>query len=88
MTATLIMEVLCVAGVLFMIRFLVALFKEGKPKSPSHVVYVPSRPTQSRYGVLHLASESGAGSERSETGYSTRFPVIVGGTNPPVRRVG
>jgi hypothetical protein len=86
MTATVIMEVLCVAGVLFMIRFFVALFREGRPKSPSCVVYLSSWPTEQ--GVLHLASEPGARSARSDTGHPTRFQVIVGGTNPPVRRVG
>jgi len=80
------MEAICVAGVLFMIQFLVALFREGKPKSPRHVVYLSSRPTEQ--GVLHLASEPGARSARSETGHPTRFQVIVGGTNPPARRVG
>ncbi len=88
MTATLIMEVLCVAGVLFMIRFLVALFREGKTKSPCRVVYLSSWPTPSENGVLHLASEPGARSERRATPHQTRFQVIVGGTNPPVRRVG
>ena len=85
MTATVIMEVLCVAGVLFMIRFLVALFREGGPKSPSRVVYLSSWPTASGNGVLHLASDARARSEWSDP---TRFQVIVGGTNPPVRRVG
>jgi len=88
MTGTLIMEVLCVAGVLFMIRFLVALFREDKPKSPSRVVYLSSWPTQSDPGELHLAGGPGARSERSDTRRPTRFHVIVGGANPPVRRIG
>jgi len=88
MTATLMFEVLCVAGVLFMIRFLVALFREDKPKSPSRVAYLSTWPTQSEHGELHLAGGPGARSERSDTRRPTRFQVIVGGTNPPVRRVG
>ena len=88
MTGTVIMEVLSVAGVLFMIRFLVALFREGKPESPCRVVYLLSRPTQAENGGLHLANELGARSEWSDTRHPTRFPVIVGGANPPVRRVG
>ena len=85
MTATVIMEVLCVAGVLFMIRFFVALFREGRPKSPSRVVCLSSLPTPSGNGVLQLASDARARSEWSDP---TRFQAIVGGTNPPVRRVG
>ena len=88
MTGTLIMEVLCVAGVLFMIRFLVALFREDKPKSPRRVVYRLTLPAHSENGVLHLAGGPGARSERSDTRRPTRFQVIVGGTNPPVRRIG
>ena len=88
MTATVMMEVLCVAGVLFMIRFLVALFMEGKAKSPRRVVYLSSWPAQSENGVLRLGSEPGARSERRDTPHETGFQVIVGGTNPPVRRVG
>ena len=88
MTGTLIMEVLCVAGVLFMIRFLVALFREDKPKSPSRVVYLSTWPSHGENGVLHLAGEPGARSERSDTRHPTGFQVIVGGTKPSVRRVG
>jgi len=88
MTGTLIMEVLCVAGVLFMIRFLVALFREDKPKLPSRVVYLSAWPSQGEHGVLHPAGEPGARSERSGTRHPTRLQVIVGGTKPPVRRVG
>jgi len=88
MIGTLIMEALCVAGVLFMVRFLVALFKEDKPKSLSRVVYLSSWPTQSEHGELHLAGGPGARSERSDTRRPNRFQVIVGGANPPVRRVG
>ena len=88
MTGTVIMEVLCVAGVLFMLRFLVALFKDGKAKSPNHIVYVSSRPRQSEHGVLYLASEPGARFARSDTRHPAGFQVIVGRNNPPVRRVG
>jgi len=88
MTATLIMEALCVAGVLFMLRFLVALFTDGKPKSPSHVVYLSSWPTQSGNRALGLERKPGAQSERSGTRHATGFQVIVGGTKLRARRVG
>ncbi len=88
MTGTVIMEVLCVAGVLFMIRFLVALFREGKPKSPSRVVYLSWPPPQSENGVFHVASKPGARFARSDSRHPTGFQVIVGGTKPPARRVG
>ncbi len=86
MTGTVIMEVLCAAGVLFMIRFFVALLQEGKPKSPSHVGHLSTRQSGNR--VLRLASESGKRSARSDTPRQTGFQLIVGGTKPPVRRVG
>ncbi len=88
MAAIVIMEAICVAAVMFMICFLAVLFRESKPKSSCHVVYLSSRPTPSENGVLHLAGEPGARSERRATPHQTRFQVIVGGTNPPVRRVG
>jgi hypothetical protein len=84
MTATLIMDVICIAGVLFMLRFLVALFRDGTAKSPRRVVYLSSWPTPSENGVLRLVSEPGTRFERSDT----RLQVIAGGTAPPVRRAG
>lgn len=88
MTGTVIMEVLCVAGVLFMIRFLVALFRDGKAKSPSGVVYLSLPSPQSENGVFYVASKPGARSGRSDTRHQPGFQVIVGGTKPPARRVG
>jgi len=86
MTATLIMEVLCVAGVLFMLRFLVALSRDGKAKSPCRVVYLLSPRTQTDNRAFGLIPE--AGSERSDTHRRSRFEVIAGGTAPPARRAG
>jgi len=88
MTATLTMELVCVAGVLFMIRFLVALFTDGKRNSRHHVVYRPSWPSRRDNGLLHLTSESGTMSAGSDTRSQTGFQVITGGTNRPARRVG
>jgi len=88
MTATLIMEVLCVAGVLFMIRFLVALFRESKPVSPCCVVHLSSQPTQTEHDALGPITEAGTRSGRSYTHHQSRFKVIAGGGKSPVRRVG
>ena len=66
MTGTLIMEVLCVAGVLFMIRFLVALFREDKPKSPSRVVYLSAWPTAGRNTACFTRAGERAGAVRAE----------------------
>lgn len=86
MTATLMFEVICVAGVLFMVRFLAALFREGKPKSPSRGVYLYSRRTQTENDAFGLIPEAGSG--RSGTHRRSRFEVIAGGAKPPARRVG
>ena len=86
MTATLIMAVLCVAGVLFMIRFLVALCRESKRKSPCRIVHLSSRRTQTENDAFSLIP--GAGSGRSDTHCRSRLKVIPGGTAPPARRVG
>ena len=86
MAANLMMAVVCVAGVLFMLRFLVALFRDGKPKSPRRVVYQSSRPTLTDSGGFGLIPEVGSG--RSDTHSRSRFEVIAGGSAPPTRRVG
>ena len=39
LAVTLIFELFCVAGMVFMIRFLIALFKDGRAKSQCHVVF-------------------------------------------------
>jgi hypothetical protein len=86
MTATLIMGVICVAGVLFMIRFLMALFTQSTPKLPCRVVYLSSRPTQTESGGFGLIPKAGFG--RSDMHGRSRFEVIAGGTEPAARRVG
>jgi hypothetical protein len=86
MTATLVFEVMCVAGVLFMIRFLVALFRESRRKSSCRIVYLSSRRTQTRNDAFSLIPTAGSG--RSANLRRSRFEVIAGGTKPPARRVG
>ena len=86
MTATLILEAICVAGVLFMIRFLVALFRESRPASPCRVVYLSSLPAQTENDALGLITQAGSGG--SDTHHQSRFEVITGGTKPSVRRAG
>ena len=85
MTATLIMEIICVAGVLFLLRFLIALFADGKRKSRHHVVYRPSW-TPPRESVLLYREESEA--REPNLAQRTGFQVIEGGSSPPVRKIG
>lgn len=86
MTATLIMAVPCVAGVLFMIRFLVALSRESRRNFSCRIVYLSSRCTQTENDAFSLIPAAGYG--RSANFRRSRFEVIAGGTKPPVRRVG
>jgi len=84
MTATLIMEIVCVAGVLFMVRFLIALFAEGKDKSRYHVVYRPSWSPRHVLFYRETEPEAAGANPRQRTG----FQVIEGGSNLPARKIG
>ena len=86
MTANLMMAAVCVAGVLFMLRFLVALSRESRPKSPGLVVFLPPRSAQTEDNTLGLIPEAEFG--RSEARHQSRFEVIAGGSARPARRVG
>jgi len=86
MTATLIMEIVCVAGVLFMLRFLIALFADGKRKCGHHVVSRISWAPQRREGVLLYRAESEA--PGTQPRQRAGFRVIEGGSNPPARKIG
>lgn len=77
MAATLIFELLCVASAVFMICFLIALFRDGKRKTRCQVVHITS-PHPETDGAIRASS---AGSRR-------RFKVIAGGLDRISRKVG
>lgn len=88
MVAIAIMEGICVAAVVFMICFLAVLFRESKPKSSCHVVYLSSRHTPSEHDALGLITEAETRSASSDTRHRSRFEVLAGGAELPTRRVG
>jgi len=83
MTATWVMEAFCVAGVLFMVRFLVALVREARVKTPCCVVYLSSQHAPSQDDALNPVTEMGIRSERDDSYRRVRFEVIAGGAEPP-----
>jgi hypothetical protein len=88
MTATWMMEALCVAGVVFMVRFLVALFREARAKTPCCVVHLSSQYAPSEDNAPGPVTEMGVRSGRNDRHQRLRFEVITGGTEPAVRRAG
>lgn len=87
MTATLMMmAAVCFAGILFMLRFLVALSRESKPKNPGRVVFLPSRNTPTENEAFGLIPGAQFG-RRGPRGKS-RLQVIADGHARPARRVG
>ena len=87
MTATLMMmAAICVAGVLFMLRFLVALSRESKPKSSGRVVFLASRNTPTENEAFGLIP--GAQFGRSGPRGQSRLQVVADGHARPARRVG
>jgi hypothetical protein len=87
MAAALIFELLCVAGVVFMIRFLIALSGDGRTKSQGHVACLTSWRTETDGDSVRLASAAGAAS-RSDANSRLWFKVIAGRGERPFRRVG
>lgn len=85
MVAILILELLCAAGVAFMIRFLIALHKDARVSSDGCVVRL------TRYlRVNHEPSTSTfarAAAEPRDVNFP-RYQVIPGGRERPLRRVG
>ena len=88
MTATWMMEALCVAGVLFMVRFLVALFREARAKTPCCVVHLSSQCAPSQDDALGPVTEMGVRSGRDDRRRRFQFEVIASGAEPPLRRAG
>ena len=88
MTATWMMEALCFAGVLCMVRFLAALCREARAKKPYCVVYLSSQIAPSQEDALGPVTEMGVRSGRDDSHRRFRFEFIAGGAEPPVRRAG
>jgi hypothetical protein len=86
MAATLILEVLCALGVLFMIRFLVALHEQSKSKSSCHLVHLSSH-TQTENDVPSLVTTAEVWSPSNDRQPRSGFKVISGGAKQPIRRV-
>ena len=86
MTVPLIMAAVCVAGVMFMLRFLVALFAGSKPKSTGRVVFLPSRSARTEndaFGLIPEAEFGGSGPHDQ-----SRFQVIADGNARSTRKLG
>ena len=84
---TVIFTLLCVAGVVFMIRFLIALSMDGRAKSRCRVVYWTSGHTETEGDASRLAVRAGTA---LKSGANSRpgFEVIAGRGGRPFRRVG
>jgi len=82
---TVIFTLLCVAGVVFMIRFLIALSRDGRTKSRRNVVYLTSwRPeTEGEFSRFAIGT-----AVRSDANSRLGLTVIVGRGERPFRRVG
>jgi hypothetical protein len=78
MVVTFIFELLCLTSLVFMICFLIALFRDGRTKSRCHVVHLKSRYTGSE----------GAAFMRSNPDSRDRFKLIAGGRDRLSRKVG
>ena len=85
---TVIVTLLCVAGVVFMIRFLIALFKDGGTKSRCHVVYLTSRHQEMEDSSCRLAAAEGVAFESGDVGSRPGLKVIAGRGERRFRRVG
>ena len=87
MAVALIFEVLCVAGVVFMISFLIALSRDKRTESRPRVVYFMSRHTETEEHSSRSATAAGT-ALRSDANSRLGFKVIAGRGERPLRRVG
>ena len=74
MAAAMTFELLCVASVVFMICFLIALLRDGKKTSRRHVLHLISPHPESEAAVLRTSNADSR----------LRLKVIVGGLRPPL----
>ena len=88
MAVTVIFTLLCVAGVAFMIHFLIALSRDGGPKSPGQVLCLTSRHQETDDKPSRLATAGGIAFERGDVGARPEFTVIAGRGERGFRRVG
>jgi hypothetical protein len=87
MAAIVIFELLCVAGIAFMIRFLIAL-SEGRAKSRCRIVcsttpHMQTEEDSSRFSIVGVAAF-----RKSDANSRPRFKVIAAGPKRPFCRVG
>ena len=87
MAATLIFGLLCVAGVIFMIGFLVALSGDGRANSPCRVIYLTPGHMEAQSDPSRFATAAGT-AVTSDTNSRLRFKVIAGKGERSFRRVG
>ena len=87
MAVTLIFGLLCVAGAIFMIRFLIALSRDGRANSPCRVVYLTPGHMEAESDSSRCATVART-ALRSDTNSRRRFKVIAGRDEWPFRRVG
>lgn len=87
MTATLIFGLLCVGGLVFLIKFLTALLREGKRRSRSQIIYLTLPDRGIRHNSSRLATMAG-GTFRRHRDDRPQFKTITGGRVPTSRRAG
>ena len=87
MAVTMIFGLLCIAGMAFMICFLVALSRDGRSEPRCRVIYMGLRPSDTEENFPRLASPAGT-ALRSDANSRLGLKVIAGRAERPFRRVG
>ena len=88
MVATLVLELFCFIGIVFMIRFLIALFREGRTTSRCQVVHLTSRHLETEDDPSQWVAMAGAAFSRNDAKSRLGLKAIAGGRERPFRRVG
>lgn len=87
MAATLIFESLCLASIIFMIRFLIALSRDGRTTSRCHVVHLtPRHPETEDFPDWRLRPQPHSGGAMRTPGVDSKSSPAV--REWPFRRVG
>jgi len=87
MAVTMIFGLLCVAGIAFMICFLVALSRDGRSEPRCRVIYMGLRHPETGGNFTRLASPAGP-ALGSDANSRLGLKVIAGRAEQPFRRVG